>query len=156
MNTTSTEEAIRGLGVKTDVATAASIFGISQTRAYERIKNGTFPVPVITPIPAAWPCLSPDPAPAAHRHGSAEPAWAVNPHELAALVAEKVVSRLAAAIAAQRAPGSSAARRCPAPPLKRAPTATTRRPPRQAAGPGADQNTRATDLQHDPAQRKAR
>lgn len=106
MNTTWTEEAIRGLGVKTDVATAASIFGISQTRAYERIKNGTFPVPVITiagrmAVPVA-PILRllhiGTEAP-----GESPPA-AVNPHELAALVAEKVVSRLAAAIAGAARP----------------------------------------------------
>ena len=42
-----TEEAIRGLGVRTDVETAGSIFGLSRTQSYEAVKGGRFPVPVI-------------------------------------------------------------------------------------------------------------
>jgi hypothetical protein len=42
-----TEDAIRGLGVKTDVATAGSIFGLSRTQSYNAVKGGWFPVPVV-------------------------------------------------------------------------------------------------------------
>ena len=41
------EEAIHGLGVRTDVPTAGSILGLSRTQAYEAVKAGRFPVPVI-------------------------------------------------------------------------------------------------------------
>jgi hypothetical protein len=42
-----TPEAVRALGVKTDVTTAGSIFGLSRTQAYEALKHGNFPVSVI-------------------------------------------------------------------------------------------------------------
>jgi len=44
VNMTWTEEAIRALGVRTDVETAGSIFGLSRTQSYEAIKAGRFPV----------------------------------------------------------------------------------------------------------------
>ncbi len=47
MKITWTEEAIRRLGVRTDVPTAGSIFGLSRAQSYKRVKAGTFPVPVI-------------------------------------------------------------------------------------------------------------
>lgn len=40
-----TEAEIRALGVRTDVATAASIFGVCKAEAYVHIKAGEFPVP---------------------------------------------------------------------------------------------------------------
>lgn len=46
MKITWTEEAIRGLGVRTDVETAGSIFGLSRTQAYDAVNNDRFPVPV--------------------------------------------------------------------------------------------------------------
>ena len=42
-----TEDAIRALGMVTDLPTAASIFGLGRALAYELAKNGEFPVPVI-------------------------------------------------------------------------------------------------------------
>jgi hypothetical protein len=39
-----TVEAVRGLGMTTDVATAAAILGFGRTKAYELAKNGQFPV----------------------------------------------------------------------------------------------------------------
>jgi predicted DNA-binding transcriptional regulator AlpA len=42
-----TEERIRGLGLLTDLPTAASIFGLGRALAYELAKNDDFPVPVI-------------------------------------------------------------------------------------------------------------
>ncbi|MGK5680167.1 helix-turn-helix transcriptional regulator [Actinoplanes sp. URMC 104] len=42
-----TEESIRGLGPVTDVPTAASIFGISRSTAYELVQRDEFPVPVL-------------------------------------------------------------------------------------------------------------
>lgn len=42
-----TEERIRALGAVTDVPTAASIFRISRSRAYELVQLGEFPVPVL-------------------------------------------------------------------------------------------------------------
>ncbi|MGH3226791.1 MAG: hypothetical protein ACRDPY_50290 [Streptosporangiaceae bacterium] len=47
MTITWTEEAIRGLGVRTDVETAGSIFGLSRTQSYVAIQADRFPVPVI-------------------------------------------------------------------------------------------------------------
>jgi hypothetical protein len=54
-----TVEAIRALGMTTDVETAASILGIGRTKAYELAKTREFPVPVLrisrrylVPIPA--------------------------------------------------------------------------------------------------------
>jgi excisionase family DNA binding protein len=38
---------IRGLGLHVDVGTAAAIFGISRTTAYELIERGEFPIPVL-------------------------------------------------------------------------------------------------------------
>jgi hypothetical protein len=40
-------EAVRALGVRTDVSTAGSIFGLSRTQSYEALKRGDFPVGVI-------------------------------------------------------------------------------------------------------------
>lgn len=42
-----TPEAVRALGVKTDVATAGEILGLSRTQSYEALKRGDLPVPVI-------------------------------------------------------------------------------------------------------------
>jgi hypothetical protein len=42
-----TEQRIRALGVVTDVATAASIFGLSRAAAYDLAKRGQFPVTVL-------------------------------------------------------------------------------------------------------------
>ena len=42
-----TEQRIRALGVITDLPTAASIFGLSRTAAYDLVKQDVFPVPVI-------------------------------------------------------------------------------------------------------------
>lgn len=42
-----TEERIRALGAITDLPTAASIFGLSRTAAYDLVKQDEFPVPVI-------------------------------------------------------------------------------------------------------------
>lgn len=47
MNVTWTEAAIRALGVKTDVETAGSIFGLSRTQSYEAVKDGRFPVELV-------------------------------------------------------------------------------------------------------------
>lgn len=47
MNITWSEEAIRALGVKTDVGTAGSILGLSRTQSYQAIKDGRFPVEVV-------------------------------------------------------------------------------------------------------------
>ena len=54
-----TAEAIRSLGMTTDVETAGAILGIGRTKAYELAKNGEFPVKVlrigrryVVPIPA--------------------------------------------------------------------------------------------------------
>jgi hypothetical protein len=38
---------IHALGTVTDVPTAAAIFGISRSVAYDLVKAGTFPVPVL-------------------------------------------------------------------------------------------------------------
>ncbi len=42
-----TAERIRALGPVTTVPTAAAIFGLSRSVAYDLIKAGTFPVPVL-------------------------------------------------------------------------------------------------------------
>lgn len=42
-----TAERIRALGTVTTVPTAAAIFGLSRSVAYDLIKAGTFPVPVL-------------------------------------------------------------------------------------------------------------
>jgi hypothetical protein len=42
-----TPEAVRALGVRTDVETAGSIFGLSRTQAYEAVKAERFPVGVV-------------------------------------------------------------------------------------------------------------
>jgi predicted DNA-binding transcriptional regulator AlpA len=41
------EEDIRALGAVTDLPTAASIFGLGRSLAYELARTGDFPVPVI-------------------------------------------------------------------------------------------------------------
>ncbi len=46
-NQTWTLEAVRGLGLTTDVETAGSILGIGRSKAYALVKNGEFPVHVI-------------------------------------------------------------------------------------------------------------
>lgn len=38
---------VRDLGVSTDVKTAASVLGVSNYQAYELIRRGEFPVPVL-------------------------------------------------------------------------------------------------------------
>ena len=47
MKITWNEEAIRRLGVRTNVETAGSIFGLSRTQSYESVRTGQFPVPVV-------------------------------------------------------------------------------------------------------------
>lgn len=100
MRITWTEEAIRALGVKTDVETAGAIFGLSRTQAYEAAKAGRFPVAV---VPIGGRLVVPV-APILRLLGiGAEAAGesgvpAVDPEEIADLVAERVVSRLAAAM----------------------------------------------------------
>jgi predicted DNA-binding transcriptional regulator AlpA len=42
-----TEQRIRALGAITDLPTAASIFGLSRTAAYDLVKQDAFPVAVI-------------------------------------------------------------------------------------------------------------
>jgi hypothetical protein len=42
-----TIESIRDLGATTDVQTAGAILGIGRTKAYEMVRDGDFPVPVI-------------------------------------------------------------------------------------------------------------
>jgi hypothetical protein len=42
-----TPERIRALGAVTDLPTAASIFNLSRTVAYDLVRQGRFPVPVI-------------------------------------------------------------------------------------------------------------
>jgi hypothetical protein len=42
-----TVEAVRALGVTTDVPTAAAILGIGRTKAYELARQGEFPVPIL-------------------------------------------------------------------------------------------------------------
>jgi len=42
-----TAERIRALGTVTTVPTAAAIFGLSRSVAYDLIKGGAFPVPVL-------------------------------------------------------------------------------------------------------------
>jgi hypothetical protein len=42
-----TIEAIRALGATTDVRTAGAILGIGRTKAYEMVREGNFPVPVL-------------------------------------------------------------------------------------------------------------
>jgi hypothetical protein len=41
------EQDIRALGTKTNLRTAASIFGIGRTKAFDLARKGTFPVPLI-------------------------------------------------------------------------------------------------------------
>jgi excisionase family DNA binding protein len=40
-------ETVRGLGLTTDIETAASILGIGRSKAYALAKNGDFPIRVI-------------------------------------------------------------------------------------------------------------
>jgi len=42
-----TEDRIRALGAITDLPTAASIFGLSRSAAYDLVRQEDFPVPVI-------------------------------------------------------------------------------------------------------------
>lgn len=42
-----TAERIRALGTVTDVPTAAAIFGLSRSVAYDLVKTGAFPMPVL-------------------------------------------------------------------------------------------------------------
>ena len=42
-----TAERIRALGPTTDVATAADIFGIGRSTAYDLIRDGKFPLPLL-------------------------------------------------------------------------------------------------------------
>lgn len=54
-----TEQAVRGLGMTTDVETAGAILGVGRTKAYELAKAGEFPVKIVrvgrrylVPVPA--------------------------------------------------------------------------------------------------------
>lgn len=42
-----TPQAVRALGVSTDLRTAAQVFGMSPSTAYKLVKQGEFPVPVL-------------------------------------------------------------------------------------------------------------
>jgi Helix-turn-helix domain len=42
-----TPEAVRQLGLTTDVATAGAVLGIGRTKAYELAKSGEFPVAIL-------------------------------------------------------------------------------------------------------------
>jgi Helix-turn-helix domain len=42
-----TPDAVRGLGLTTDVATAGAILGIGRSKAYELAKSGDFPVTIL-------------------------------------------------------------------------------------------------------------
>jgi hypothetical protein len=42
-----TEQAVRGLGMTTDVETAGAILGIGRTKAYELAQAGEFPVRIV-------------------------------------------------------------------------------------------------------------
>lgn len=42
-----TPEEVRALGVRTDLATSNSILGITRAPAYELLKRGQYPVPVL-------------------------------------------------------------------------------------------------------------
>jgi hypothetical protein len=42
-----TADEIRALGVRTDIETAASIWGIGRTKAFELAQTGEFPSPVV-------------------------------------------------------------------------------------------------------------
>jgi excisionase family DNA binding protein len=42
-----TPEAVRQLGLTTDVATAGAILGIGRSKAYELAKSGEFPVTIL-------------------------------------------------------------------------------------------------------------
>jgi hypothetical protein len=42
-----TANAVRQLGLTTDVATAGAVLGIGRTKAYELAKSGEFPVPLL-------------------------------------------------------------------------------------------------------------
>jgi Helix-turn-helix domain len=53
-----TADAVRALGLSTDIETAASIFGLSRTVAYDLLRRGEFPVPtfkvgrrIVVPVP---------------------------------------------------------------------------------------------------------
>jgi hypothetical protein len=53
-----TADALRALGLSTDIETAASIFGLSRTVAYDLLRRDQFPVPtfkvgrrIVVPIP---------------------------------------------------------------------------------------------------------
>ena len=57
--TTWTAEAVRNLGMTTDVETAGAILGIGRTKAYQLAKHGAFPVKLlrigrryVVPVPA--------------------------------------------------------------------------------------------------------
>jgi len=109
VNVTWDEEAIRALGVKTSVETAGSIFGLGRTQSYEAARAGRFPVPVvpvgsrlIVPVAPILRLL----AIGEDAREAAVPA-AVSPGELADLVAERVVSRLAAARADPQTAGAA-------------------------------------------------
>lgn len=68
------------LGVRTDAETAGSILGLCRTETYERIKDGSFPVPtfrvgrrVVVPVAPILELLGLDAAPA----GDGQPAPAL-------------------------------------------------------------------------------
>jgi hypothetical protein len=46
-HTTWTPLAVRALGVRTDLPTAASVLGISRSTAYDLVRTGEFPIPVL-------------------------------------------------------------------------------------------------------------
>lgn len=113
MNVTWSEEALRALGVKTDVETAGAVFGLSRTQSYEAAKAGRFPVPVVpigehrlvVPVAPILRLLQIDTGAAGETGGGA-----IDPDQLADMVAERVVNRLAAAMT-----GAAGADRLPGP-----------------------------------------
>jgi len=42
-----TADAVRGLGVKTDIVTAAAVLGLGRSGAYDLHREGRFPCPVV-------------------------------------------------------------------------------------------------------------
>jgi hypothetical protein len=71
-----TPEAVRSLGLTTDIETAGAILGIGRTKAYELAKTGDFPIPLLragrrylVPVPALLRLLGADDREPARRSG---------------------------------------------------------------------------------------
>jgi hypothetical protein len=64
-----TEDAVRALGMTTDIATAGEVLGIGRTKAYEMARADEFPVPLpragrryLVSVPALLKLLGVDPS----------------------------------------------------------------------------------------------